>query len=330
MMVVARLIQPGSLTDEGPARSDYTRRAVARFLPTLLVLALLGSTAAAFAVTEGLKLEKSPITSTQVDKVVSPAEHVLIEFDLRKGDRVSVAIVDAADDVVRSLATDRRARAGAQRFLWDGRDDSGRFVPDGTYRPRVHLAREHRTIVLPNPIRADSTRPAIRLVSLTPRVFSPDGDFRREFVRIRYEASERSRAILYVNGARRLLVRAFVRAGKLEWRGRAVRRLRSGLYRLQLRALDLAGNLGPPTRAFVVRVRYVEVRPHFLAVRVGARFGFRVLTDAKRYSWHLGSRGGVAHGRFLILTAPTPGSYLLRVAANGHVARARVLVRPAS
>ncbi len=38
----------------------------------LLVLALLGCTAAAFAVTEGLKLEKSPITRTIVDKVVAP------------------------------------------------------------------------------------------------------------------------------------------------------------------------------------------------------------------------------------------------------------------
>ena len=45
---------------------------MARILPTLLVLALLGCTAAAFAVTEGLKLEKSPISKTVVDKVVAP------------------------------------------------------------------------------------------------------------------------------------------------------------------------------------------------------------------------------------------------------------------
>ena len=303
---------------------------MARFLPTLLVLALIGSTAAAFAVTEGLKLEKSPITRTQVNKVVSPAEQASIQFDLRKGDRVSVVIVNGNGEVVRTLATHRRADPGAQQFLWNGRGDNGRFVPDGTYRPRVHLAREHRTIVLPNPIRADATSPLIRLVSLTPRVFSPDGDFRREFVRIRYRASERSRAIMYVNGDRRLTVRAFVRAGKLEWRGRAVRRLPAGRYRLQLRALDLAGNLGPPTRSFVVRVRYVDLRPHLLAVRSGARFGFRVFTNAKRYSWHLGTRGGVARGPFLILRAGAPGRYRLRVAANGHVARALVLVRPAA
>ncbi len=50
------------------------------------------------------------------------------------------------------------------------------FMPEGRYRPRVHLASERRTIVLPNPIRVDVTPPQIELRSLRPRVFSPDGD----------------------------------------------------------------------------------------------------------------------------------------------------------
>ena len=45
---------------------------MARFLPALLVVGLLGGSAAAFAVTERLKLERSPIFSTRVDKFVSP------------------------------------------------------------------------------------------------------------------------------------------------------------------------------------------------------------------------------------------------------------------
>lgn len=303
---------------------------MARLLPTLLVLALLGSTAVAFAVTEGLKLEKSPITRTKVDKVVSPVDQAGIGFDLRKRDRVSVAVVNGNGDIVRTLVASRPMRAGAQIFPWDGRDDDGRFVADGTYRPRVHLAREHRTIVLPNPIRVDATKPLVKLVAVAPAVFSPDGDFQREYVRLRYRTSERARAILYVNGDRHGLVHDYVRAGKLDWGGRAVRRLPAGRYRLRLRAIDFAGNIGPPTRAFVVRIRYIEVRPHVVRVRSGAPFRFRVRTDAIRYTWHLGSRGKVAHKRLLILRAGVPGRYVLRVAANGHVARALVLVRPAS
>jgi FlgD Ig-like domain len=309
---------------------------LARLLPLLLVLALIGSTAVAFAVTEGLKLEKSPIGETRVSKDIAPRCHgcayhqAAVEFYLRKGDRLTVVIVDSSGEVVRTLATGRRARRGTQQFIWDGRDDAGRVVPDDTYRPRVHLAREHRTIVLPNSIRADSTKPLIKLASIAPKVFSPDGDFQREYVRLHYRTSERARAILYVNGDRWGMVHDYVRGGKLDWGGRAVRRLRAGLYRVRLRALDLAGNVGPPTRAFLVRIRYIEVGPHVVRVRSGARFSVRVRTDAVRYTWHIGSRGKVGRGPVLTIRAGAPGSYVLRVAANGHVARVLVLVRPAS
>ena len=308
---------------------------MARLLPTLLVLALIGSTAAAFAVTEGLKLEKSPITGTQVDKVIAPGcrcanDRVSIGFTLRKGDRVAVAIVDVNGDVVRTLARSQQARAGRLQFVWDGRDQTGHLVRDGTYRPRVHLAREHRTIVLPNPIRADATKPLIKLDSVAPRTFSPDGDYKREYVRLRYRTNERARAILYVNDDRWGMVHDYLRAGKLDWGGRAVRRLSAGTYRVRLRALDLAGNLGLPTRAFVVRIRYIDVRPHVVRVRSGARFSVRVGTDAVRYTWHIGSRGRVARKPVLTIRAGAPGRYVLRVAANGHVARVLVLVRPAS
>ena len=37
---------------------------------------------------------------------------------------------------------------------WDGRDDAGRILPEGDYRPRIHVRSEHQTITLPNPIRS--------------------------------------------------------------------------------------------------------------------------------------------------------------------------------
>lgn len=299
----------------------------------LLVLALLGCTAAAFAVTEGLKLEKSPITNTIVDKVVAPDSptHAIaaISFTLRKPERLTVEIVNGNGDVIRTLARSEQAAPGTQQFKWNGRDDSGLVVPDGTYKPRVHLGRERRTIALPNSIRMDATPPLIKLVSVRPTVFSPDGDFQLETVRIRYLTSEKARAILYVDGDRRATVKAYVRDGKLDWGGKAARGLRPGLHRLRLRALDLAGNLSAnPTRAVVVRVRYIDVRPHVLRVHTGARFGFRVDTDSKRYSWHLGPQSGVREQQLLILRAGAPGTYRLVVAANGHVSRALVVVSP--
>ena len=71
-----------------------------------------------------------------------------------------------------------------------------------------------------------------------------------------------------------------------------------------------------------------DVRPHVLHVKSDKRFSVRVLTDAKRYSWHLGERGNVARTRHLVLRAGQPGTYRLVVAANGHVSRAVVVVSP--
>lgn len=304
-----------------------------RFLPAVVVLALLGCTAAAFAVTEDLKLERSPISDTHVNKVIAPDslsnDTAGIGFLLHKADRLTVQIVNGSGEVVRTLARDRAALRGAQQFAWNGRNDAREVVPDGTYRPRVHLAREHRTILLPNPIRMDATPPLVALVSVRPRVFSPDGDFVHDLVRITYKTNEPARVILYVDGDKRAgPTFRFVREGKLDWpRGRGGVALRPGSHRIRLRALDRATNLGPPSRALTVFVRYVELRPHVVRVQTGRRFGFRVL-NAKSYAVHLGSLHARRSGRLLILRAPKPGRYVLRVAANGHVARAIVVVTP--
>ena len=53
-----------------------------------------------------------------------------------------------------------------------------------------------------------------------------------------------------------------------------------------------------------------------------------VSTDAKRYSWRLGVRKGVASTPVLSLLAPSrKGRYTLTVSERGHVSRAAVFVR---
>src|SRR5204863_9161144 len=135
--------------------SESLRRA--RILVAVIVVGLLGGTAAAFALTEQLKLERSPVYRTHVGKLLGPDCHcglatTPIRFVLRKPETLTVTIVDSNDRVVRTLLSRTSRPKGVQRFHWDGRDDSGRVVPDGTYKPRLHLARDHRTILMPNPI----------------------------------------------------------------------------------------------------------------------------------------------------------------------------------
>jgi len=306
--------------------ADRLRRA--RVLVAIVVTFLLGGTAAAFALTEQLKLERSPVLRTSVGKLLGPGCHcalrrVKIGFVLRKPDTVTLAIVDSQGQIVRTLLSGGYRR-GAQQFAWDGRNDFGGVVPAGTYKPRLHLAHDHRTILMPNPIRVDPIAPTVALVSLAPRVFSPDGDGRRDVVRVRFKTSEPARGLLYVDDVPPLSTHRYAETGVLRWFGRG---LSAGPHRLLLRAVDLAGNVSKPVPVGVVRIRFVTVGPHVLRAGTGARVGFRVRTDARRFSWRLGKRHGSSRPGLLVLRTPSaPGRYRLVVTANGHSAQTLVIV----
>jgi hypothetical protein len=300
-----------------------------RFLPAVLVVALLGGSAAAFAVTERLKLVRSPIFATQVSKRVAPtSKAATIDFRLRKPDRITIAIVNAKGDVVRTLVRSRRAR-GFQHRRWNGRDDAGVPVKDGLYKPRVHLAGAHRTIVLPNPILVDTKVPTVSLTHLNLTLFSPDGDFRNDYLRVSYKASEPVRPVLYANG-HVVVVRKFFRSSDaFDWSGRADGLPRPpGVYRLQLGGIDRAGNPGPRSRVFSVRIRYIELARQVIRARAGGRIRVHVSTDAHFYQWRIGNRRGRVRSRLLSIAAGAPGRYRLVVSERGHRAGALVVVRP--
>jgi hypothetical protein len=307
-----------------------------RFLPVVVVVFLLGGTAAAFAVTQGLKLEKSPVLSPRITKTFSPVcecdrEHALVNFKLRKGDRVTLEVVDGDGDVVRTLFRGRRFGPVRLEAGWDGRDDAGRVVPDGDYRPRVRLADAHRTIVFPNEMTVDTVKPRVEHFSVSRRVFSPDGDGRADGVSVSYRLSERGRVRLFVNGKQRVRKLGQAPTGAIQWfgkfRGRAVK---PRLYRLELVAVDDAGNRSGRVSAGSVRVRYLELGLDTIRVRAGTRFGVRVQGDVRAYNWLFARGRGRSSARYLVLRAPRkPGSYRLFVNARGRGDSARVVVTPA-
>ena len=306
---------------------------MARLPQTLIVLALLGATAAAFAVTERLKLEKSPVTGTRVDRIFSPVcecarSVAVISFRLRKRARVTVDLLDSDRRSVRTLVRDSPEQVGRVSYTCDGRDNFDVVVPEGVYRPRVRLREHGRTIVLPNPIRVDTTPPRIKVVRVFPRVFSPDGDERKDRVSAWYETDGPARAMMLVDGERRVLSKFRETEGRLIWFGRVLgRSVPPGTYEIRLRAFDQAGNRSGRTRAVAVRVRYVEFARDRVQVVAGKRFSIRVSTDTSRYRWLFDGRRGSRRRKVLVLRAPeTPGTYALYVHIGRHADRADVSV----
>ncbi|MEP7335006.1 MAG: FlgD immunoglobulin-like domain containing protein [Actinomycetota bacterium] len=296
-----------------------------RLLSTLLVLGLLGGTAAAFAVTERLKLVPSPIVAPKLTKAFSPVcdcptDEARIRFGLRHADRLTVTVIDADDRPVRTIADGEQFPAGPVEFVWDGRG-----APEGAYRVRVHLADARRTIDIPNEMRLDTTQPVLDVLSVAPRVFSPDGDRNGDFVRVRFRLSERSRVVLSVGGKE--VVRSTPRRagdGKIEWYGRGAR---EGPHSLVIVAYDLAGNRSREAQA-LVRLRFIELVRRQIVVPPGVRFGVGVSTDAERYRWRLGARTGSSGSRTLRLLSPArPGRYTLTVSYDGHRDAIPVFVR---
>ena len=304
-----------------------------RLPQTLIVLALLGATAAAFAVTERLKLERSPITGTRVDKVFSPVCECVrssaeISIRLRGNQVVTMDMLDSGGHSIRTLVRNRREQAGRVTYDWDGRDDADRVVREGVYRPRVRLRRHGRTIVLPNPIRVDTTAPEITLTGVAPRVFSPDGDGENDRVTAEYEIDEPARAMMLVDGRRRVLSKFRSTKGRLVWFGRVGGRpVRPGEYEIRLRAFDRAGNRSARTRAVPVRVRYIELVRDRVEAVAGRRFGIGVSTDAPVYRWLFDGRRGKYRKKLLTLRAPEePGTYVLYVVLGRWADRAEVVV----
>jgi hypothetical protein len=225
---------------------------VPRIATILLLVALLGGTSAAFAITQSLKDEPSPIGVPRFDRVLAPtcdceSDAATLGLRLRRADRVTAEIVDADGEPVRLLADRERFRRGPIELTWDGRDTAGEVVPDGRYRLRIELAREGRTILVPTTIRVDATAPTVELIAVRQK---PDR------IGVVYRTDERAAGELAVRGdglPETVVVRGRFRpAGKtrLNWSGRIDGQpLPAGEYELVLRVRDTAGNVSEPVTA---------------------------------------------------------------------------------
>lgn len=300
-----------------------------------MLLGLLLASAAAFAITEHLKLIKSPIYAPNVPKTFSPVCHcpaakAKISFELRHPDSVTVTIVDSHGDVVDTVRKDvSEPKNTVVTFRWDGRTTDG-VAPNGSvFRPQVELANERRTILMPSKITIDTSAPKVLSASDDGGILVSGGS---HGIAIHYVFGEKARAAVYLGSRRVVLGRRRQPTGKVKWSGKAKaggKTLPAGRYVLEVAAVDLAGNVTPPNgrKRIVVLIRPIVLSDSTIHVAPGARFTVKVGTGAPHYRWRFAGAHGTGKKKLLHLRAPAHrGRYRLVVSEHRHAATALVIV----
>lgn len=290
------------------------------------------ASAAAFAITEHLKLIKSPIYAPDVTKVFSPTCHCAtdtakIRFALRRPDSVTVTIVDSARHLIDTIATDAPVPRGTVTFHWDGRNSAGAVAADQTYQPQVELANARWTILMPNRIVVDTKPPDVVSATVGDGILSPGS---HHSIVIKYVFGEQAHAAVYLRGRRIILGRPSRPHAQVKWTGKAGgKTVPPGRYLLEVAAVDAAGNVTPPAgrKRVVVRIRSIALGEPQIHVAAAARFTVDVRTGASRYTWRFAGAHGTGTEHLLRLRAPgRRGRYRLVLSEHGHSTTGLVIV----
>jgi FlgD Ig-like domain len=210
----------------------------------VFAVVLLAGSAAAFTRTEKLKLEPAPVAKPQFDRHLSPTcdcarATAQLTFLLGRPERLDVSVVDSDGAHVVTLAQARDLPAGRASFDWNGRDADGQVVADGTYRLKVYLEHDRRTILIPSTIHVDTVPPEARVLDVES---GPGLD-------VRYRSNEAAKALVVVDD--KVVFRSRRRRPgntRLEWPGP----LAPGSHEVTLVLVDQAGNRSQPTQPVVV------------------------------------------------------------------------------
>ncbi|HEY7455119.1 MAG TPA: FlgD immunoglobulin-like domain containing protein, partial [Thermoleophilaceae bacterium] len=271
-----------------------------------------------------------------------------IGFDLSRPASVSFMVIDSEGTEVRTIVTGRRLAGDAKhRFSWDGTDDDGSAVPDGTYRMRVVRRDESRVIDSQKKITVDRVPPRVRIVSAEPSVIATGLPGEPQSVRLRYDGPKNRAPVVRVfrtDDGPPHIVRRF-RGGPdrtATWDGRVSAGTEQtdpapeGDYAFTIAVRDRAGNVTeaprPRPRAAVARpgtgvsVRDFTLRGPLSAIPAGAFAHLEVGPVDRSFDFvvsRLGDpkpllRGGRVAGRFRIHVPDRmrTGVYVVRVRAG--------------
>ena len=160
----------GCCEGEPQTQCEAPRRrigALARTATLILVLLVMAGSAAAFAISEGLKVQKAAITAVQIPTRTfspvcdCPSDRVTIGFHLTRSDRMTVGIVDSHGQIVRTLVGNKLFGRGKHHFTWNGPTESGRWCRTASTSRASTCTGPARHSCSPYPITVDTTPPRI-------------------------------------------------------------------------------------------------------------------------------------------------------------------------
>lgn len=280
---------------------------------------LVCATFAAFFVAQALKGSpplvqhvrfSSPLLSPNGD---GRHDRLYASLTLKRSDDVRATVVDSNDGRVRTLVEDRALPAGRRLFLrWDGHDDHGRTVADGTYRIRLNLRRQGRAVTLTRDIIKDTRPPRPRIRATGPQrgggpELLPRAD--HQPARVHFSAPGRHTEVLVYRTDVSPVQAIFEHPKRLAddatswtWDGTADgrRHVAAGTYVVIVRSRDAAGNLGsstpvPPRPTALQRfpgrggitVRYLTAQAPAGPIVAGSRTGVAVDSLGRDYRWQV-------------------------------------------
>jgi hypothetical protein len=287
---------------------------------------LVAATFAAFFVAQRLKAAPTVVQQLSYDPVFSPnhdgrKDRAHVTFKLKQADDVTVEIVDAAGEPVKTLL-DRHLGAYAPikpSLAWDGTNADGKPVPDGRYRVRITLRHLGRALIGQRSILKDTTPPKPKILSIGPeKSYGPEllPEPGGKPAQVHFgpalqfgPAAAKPTAFVHVfrtgPGAPHEVRTATLAKGQREWdwdgTNDAGKRVSPGTYLVVLEWRDFAGNIGTsvpldrrglpilshgnlPGRGGVT-VRYVGARPPVTAVKARDRMEIDVDARSKHYKW---------------------------------------------
>jgi hypothetical protein len=324
---------------------------MARPLVRAVFGALILATFAAFFVAQQLKSEFPLVLRfAAVPGDFSPngdgfRDFTFVGFDLSEPAEVKFSLIDANGNEVRTFVDGKRLAGDRKyRFIWHGRDNDGRRVPDGSYRMRLIRTDEGRVINSLKDVVVDTKPPRVRLVSARPGVIVPGVRGAQGPVRISYRGPKNESPEMRIFRTDGGPVRVVARFRGDDHRGATWygttrgKPAADGDYAFTVTVRDKAGNpaVAPreiPTRAAApagtgVSVRRLTLSGPLGVVPAGSLARLRVGPARRRLRfavYRLGARRPLRTGdrtggpvRVRIPAAARTGVYLVSVRAAGH------------